>query len=146
MVEGKRFSLVKPTVNTPFHIDYEWWSQNERNWRVHLLEYLSEEHREALRTSGTDEEFDIVDPQTAEVRRVDAVQYLLITHYAREESFVTESSSLVETIFRLFLANGNAPLTAVDIGERLQRPPQTILRVLSGGRVYRGVRPFDTAG
>ena len=30
VVEDKRFSLVKPTVNTPFHIDFEWWRQNDR--------------------------------------------------------------------------------------------------------------------
>lgn len=146
MAEVKRFSLVRPTLNTPFHIDYEWWSQNERNWRIHLMEYLSEEHREALRQSGQEKAFDIVDPQTAEVRQVDAIQYLLITHYARQDTFIMESSSLVETIFRMFLANGNTPLTAVEIGERLHRPPNTILRVLSGGRVYRGVRPVSAGG
>ena len=78
MAEVKRFSLVRPSLNTPFHIDFDWWSQNERNWRVHLMEYLSEEHRATLRESGMDEMFDLVDPHTAEVRQVDAIQHLLI--------------------------------------------------------------------
>lgn len=141
MVEEKRFSLVKPTLKTPFHIDFDWWSQNERNWRIHLFGYLSEDHQSVLATGKTDEVFDVVDPQTAEVMQVDALQHLLITHYSRKEGFLTESSSMVESIFRLFLANGNTPLTPVEIGERLQRPPQTILKVLTGGRVYRGLRP-----
>lgn len=143
MPDVKQFSLVKPTMNTPFHIDYDWWSKNERNWRIHLLEYLSEDQRNALKASGTNEEFDIIDPQTGEVRQVDAVQYFLIAQYAQQDNFVTESSSLVESIFRLFLANGNTPLTSVEIGERLHRPPETILRMLSGRRVYRGVRPYS---
>ncbi len=145
MTEGKRFSLVRPTVNTPFHIDYDWWRQNERNWRVHLMEYISDEHRETLRKSGLEEQFDLIDPNTAEVHQVDAIQYLLLTHYAQRDNFVTESSSLVETIFRLFLANGNTPLTAAEIGERLHRPAETILRVLSGARIYRGVRPVGSS-
>jgi hypothetical protein len=142
VAEVKRFSLVRPSLNTPFHIDFDWWSQNERNWRVHLMEYLSEEHRATLRESGMDEMFDLVDPHTAEVRQVDAIQHLLITYYSGQENFLTESSSMVESIFRLFLTNGNAPLTPIEIGERLHRPAETILKVLSGTRVYRGLRPY----
>ena len=36
MAEVKRFSLVKPTVDTPFHIDFAWWKKNERDWHVYL--------------------------------------------------------------------------------------------------------------
>jgi hypothetical protein len=140
VVEEKRFSLVKPTLKTPFHIDFDWWSQNERNWRIILFGYLSLEHQQALTSGSTDEVFDIIDPQTAEVKQVDALQHLLITHYAGKAGFLTESSSMVESIFRLFLANGNTPLTPIEIGERLQRQPVTILKVLTGGRIYRGLR------
>jgi hypothetical protein len=142
MTEAKRYSLVKPTNQTPFHIDFDWWSQNERNWHVHLLSYLSEEHRNTFGGSTGDEMIDLVDPHTAEVKQVDALQYLLITHYVNKESFLTESTSLVEAIFRLFLANGNQPMSPAEIGERLKRPPELILRTLTGARVYRGLRPY----
>ena len=36
MAVVKRFSLVKPTLQTPFHIDFRWWKQNERDWHVFL--------------------------------------------------------------------------------------------------------------
>lgn len=145
MAEARKFSLVKPTIYTPYHIDFDWWGQNERNWRVHLLEYLSEEYRSSLSKAEPVENFDVIDAETAEVRQVDAIQHLLITHYAKNERFLTESSSLVESIFRLFLANGNAPLAAVEIAEKLHRSPEMILKVLSGARVYRGLRPYGSS-
>ncbi|RMF46361.1 MAG: hypothetical protein D6755_06675 [Anaerolineae bacterium] len=141
MAAEKRFSLVKPTLDTPFHIDFEWWSRSEHNWRVHLMSYLAPEHQQVL-ANNENETFDTVDPETAEVTQVEALQYLLMAHYARQDTFLSESTSLVETIFRLFLINGNRPLTPREIGERLHRPPSTILRTLSGRRVYRGLRPY----
>jgi len=39
VAEFKRFSLVKPTLQTRFHIDFNWWSQNDRNWRVIYLAF-----------------------------------------------------------------------------------------------------------
>lgn len=48
MTEAKRFSLVKPTAETPFHIDFEWWKKNERDWHVYLRSLLCAEHREAF--------------------------------------------------------------------------------------------------
>ena len=44
--EVKRFSLVKPTLQTPFHIDFEWWKQSDRSWRIYLRGYLSPEDQE----------------------------------------------------------------------------------------------------
>lgn len=138
-----RPSLVRPTLQTPYHIDFNWWQQNERSWRIHLLGYLSSEHQQAFRgENGEEQVFDVIDPETAEVRQVDGLQYLLMTHYAQRSGFITEVSSLVECIFRLFLATGNTPLTPTEIAERLNRPADTILRTLSGGQIYRGIRPF----
>ena len=45
MQEIKRFSLVKPTTQTPFHIDFDWWKNQEKNWRVYLFSYLCLEHQ-----------------------------------------------------------------------------------------------------
>ncbi len=42
--------LIKPTLNTQFHIDYDWWGRNEREWRVYLLSHLCPEHRAALKS------------------------------------------------------------------------------------------------
>jgi len=140
VVEVKRYSLVKPTINTPFHIDFEWWQQNDREWRVHLRNCLPPEYQQAF-AEAANEEVDWVDPETAEVQRVDGLQHTLINYAAKTPDFITVRTTLVEAIFRTLLANGNAALTPAELGERLHRPPITILKTLSGIRVYKGIRP-----
>ena len=141
MVEVKRMSLVKPSVHTPYHIDFDWWSQNDRDWRVYLHSFLCPEHREAYSNIDLDDQVDWVDPDTAEVHQIDGLQNVLITHCAKQQSFITHQTTLVDSVFRLFLANGNTPLTAVELGEQLGRDSMLILRTLSGTRVYKGLRP-----
>ncbi|MBN2501393.1 MAG: hypothetical protein JXB38_11490 [Anaerolineales bacterium] len=142
MLEGKRSSLVKPTLQTPFHIDFSWWSTNEREYRVHLRSLLTEEDLEAFADIEGDDLVDWVDPETAEVQQVDGLQHFLISTVAQREDFLQARTALVEAIFRLLLKNGNSPMSATEIGEELGRPPQSILRLLSGPRVYRGIRPI----
>ena len=141
MVELLRSSLAKPTLQTPFHIDFEWWSNNERDWRVYLFNYLCPKHQDLYNDLDSDETVDWVDPDTAEVQRVDGLQHVLISHCAKEDGFITYQTTLVDAVFRLFLSNGNIPMTAVELGEFLGRPANTILRTLSGTRVYKGIRP-----
>ena len=141
MTEVKRMSLVKPTLQTHFHIDFDWWANNDRDWRVYLRSYLCPQHQQAFAEMNTDAQVDWVDPETAEVQQVDGLQHVLITHCAKEPGFVTEQSAIVDGIFRMFLANGNTPLTPVELSEKLGRPPLTILKLLSGTRVYKGLRP-----
>jgi hypothetical protein len=141
-VAEKRMSLVKPTMDTPFHIDFNWWSQHDREWRVYLLSLLSDEEKERFgELIDGGELVDFVDPETAEVIQVDGLQHVLITHTAQQEGFLGEHTALVEAIFRLFLKNGNGPMNVQEIAEQLGRDPNPILRTLTGGRVYRGIRP-----
>lgn len=141
MAEIKRISLVKPTTKTRFHIDFDWWSQNDRDWRVYLRNFLCTEHQLIFAETDLNELVDWVDPETAEVQRVDGVQNILITHCARQPSFFTQQSTLVDSVFRIFLANGNTPLTPDELSEYLGRDSITILKTLSGVRVYKGLRP-----
>jgi hypothetical protein len=143
VVESKKFSLVKPTLETPFHIDFEWWQQNDREWRVHLRSLLSDEAlaRFADIIDGN-ELVDWVDPETAEVHQVDGLQHVVITYTAQQEGFLDTRTALVEAIFRLLLKNGNTPMTILELGEELGRNPKQILGMLSGVRVYQGIRPL----
>lgn len=141
MTEVKRMSLVKPTLQTRYHIDFDWWRSSDRNWRVYLRSYLCPEHQEAFADLDTDEQVDWVDAETAEVQRVDGLQHVLITHCAKQETFITQQTTLVDSVFRLFLANGNVPLTPIELAEQLGRQPMVILKTLSGLRVYKGLRP-----
>jgi hypothetical protein len=137
----RRYSLVKPTIHTCFHIDFDWWSQSDRDWRVYLQSLLCPEHQNTFSDFHEDMTVDWVDQQTAEVHPVDGLQHVLITHCAKEKGFITDRTTLVDAVFRLFMANGNAPMTTAQLGERLGRSPEMILKTLTGGRVYRGIRP-----
>lgn len=141
MSELRRFSLVKPTLETRFHVDFDWWRQNDRDWRVHLRGLLCPAHRESFASMVGNEVVDWIDPETAEVQQVEGLQHVLIAHCAKEPDFITERTSMVEAVFRVFLANGNTPMTPIELSEQLRRPPQTILSTLSGPRVYKGLRP-----
>jgi hypothetical protein len=141
MPEVRRFSLAKPTQQTKFKIDFEWWQQNDRDWHVYLSGLLCPEHQKAFADAVPGQMVDFVDPLTAEIQKVDGIQNVLITHCARQSGFITEFTSMVDSVFRIFLANGNTPLTPSELSAQLGRPAETILRTLTGGRVYKGVRP-----
>jgi hypothetical protein len=144
MAEVKRFSLVKPTVDTPFHIDFAWWKKNERDWHVYLRSLLCPEHQDAFANVEEGEMIDWVDPKTAEVKPVEGVQNALMTHCVRQPDFLTSQTALVEAVFRLLISNGNVPLSAEELGKKLNRPPEIILRTLAGARVYKGIKPFNS--
>jgi len=136
-------SLVKPTLQTKFHIDLGFWDRESRDWRVYLMSHLCPEHKEAFADFADGELIDYVDADTAEVQPVDAMQHTLRTHCAQLPEFLTQHTSLVDAVFRVFIANGNQPLTPEELAEKIRRPGQgyTILRTLSGPRVYKGLRP-----
>ncbi len=79
-----------------------------------------------------DDMVDSVDPETAEVRSVNALQHALISHCSKQEDFVTDHTSLVDGVFRLFIANDNTPMTPIEISEKIHRPAETIIRTLAG--------------
>lgn len=138
---SRRPSLIKPTMKTPFHIDFDWWQKSERDWHVYLRSLLCVEHQELFADVQQGEMIDWIDPKTAEVKQVDGIQHALMSHCARRPEFVTEQTAMVEAVFRLLLTNDNNPMTVEELGVKLGRPPQTILRTLSGPRVYKGIRP-----
>ena len=143
MTEVKRPSLLKPTVRTTFQIDFEWWKESERDWHVYLRSLLCSTHQESLVNLEEGQMVDWVDENTAEVREVDGIQHALMSHCARQPEFVTPQTALVEAVFRLFLVNGNQPMSAEDLSARLGRPANTILTTLAGPRVYKGLRPVQ---
>ncbi len=134
-------SLLKPSTKTPFHIDFDWWKQNERDWHVFLRTLLCAEHQASLAEVEEGQTIDWVDENTAEVRPVEGIQHTLMSHCARQPEFLTSHTALVEAVFRIFLVNGNQPMNAEEIAQRLSRPANTILSTLTGPRVYKGLRP-----
>ncbi|GAB4579564.1 MAG: hypothetical protein Fur0022_23020 [Anaerolineales bacterium] len=142
MSEAKRHSLVKPTIQTPYHIDFDWWQQNGQDWHIFLRSYLSPDDQLLYTNLSQEAPIDLIDPETGEVSQVDALQHVLITRYANRSDFITRNTSITEAIFRLFLVNGNLPLSISEISEKIGRPPQTVLQMLSSPRIYKGLRPY----
>ena len=135
--------LVKPTLQTKFHIDFDFWERESRDLRVYLASHLCQEHKAAFADYSGGELVDYVDVDTAEVQRVDGLQHTLRTHCALLPDFLTAHTSVVDAVFRVFIANGNRPLSPEELAEKIGRPgqAQTILRTLTGPRVYKGLRP-----
>lgn len=139
--------LIKPTLDTPFHIDYEWWKREGQDFRAYLMSHLCPEHRERLLAHPEEAEIDDVDPETAEVRRIDGLWHALLRHCSRRADFITPQTPLTDAIFRLFLVNGNRPMTPKEIAQALQKrtgrweDPRKILQTIGGRVVHRGIRP-----
>ena len=134
--------LTRPTLDTKFHIDYEWWDRADRDLEVYLRSHLCPKHQEAYAEIDADAAVDYVDPQTAEVTKVIGIRHTLISHCAKQPDYLTPQTTLVNAVFRVFLANNNTPLSPSELAEVLGRPARTILRTLSGSRVYKGIRPI----
>ena len=141
MTDVKRPSIVRPTADTLFHIDFDWWKSNDRDWRVYLNSLLCAEHQVMFADWQEGQSFDWIDLLTAEVKQVDGMQHILMSHCARQPEFLNAQTALVEAVFRLFLINGNQPMSSADLAARLTRPQETILKTLTGARIYRGLRP-----
>ena len=134
-------TLVKPTLDTAFHIDYDWWKRQGLHIGVELRTHLCQEHQLVFRDHFDTEKIDWVDDQTGEVTQIDGLQHVLQVHCSKQPGYISEHSSLVDAIFRVFLANSNTPLTCKELGSIIGQPPEKVLRTLAGHRVYKGIRP-----
>lgn len=134
-------SLLKPNLKTKFRVDFDWWRSRDRNWRNSLLSFLCEDHQKLFGDVHSEVNFDLVDPKTGEVTQGDALLDTLINHCAKQEGFISESSALVDSIFKIFLVNGNQPFDSEQIATLINRPADTILRTIGSPRVYKGIRP-----
>jgi hypothetical protein len=133
--------FIKPTPDTPYHIDFDWWNRADRDLRVYLKSHLCEAHRALYAESSSDESVDWVDTQTAEIKPIDGILYQLRTHCSLQPEYITESTSVVDAVFRVFLVNDDQPLSPRQLGERLHKDPDLILKTISGKTVYQGLRP-----
>lgn len=133
----------RPTVDTPFHIDWDWWSEHEQNYRLYIYEQLCEECRLRFPNPLEVQEVDWIDPDTAEVTRADALLMCLRERCIEQPDFINPTLPLTAAVFRVFLMNGNKPLSPNQLHDFIHwRPPQTILRVIGGRVTHYGIRPY----
>lgn len=145
MQPPKPSAIVKPTLDTKFNIDYEWWEKENNDLRTYLLTHLPPDMREKFENSTEERVVDYIDPETAEVMQLDELG-LAIQEAAKRDDFITPQTSLVDSVFRVFLANGNTPRTPTELEEDTGRDARTILKTFGGLRVYRGIRPVEAQG
>ncbi|HET91147.1 MAG TPA: hypothetical protein ENN99_10475 [Chloroflexi bacterium] len=136
-------TLVKPTIDTPFHIDYDWWERKGLQISVELRAHLCQEHQGVFKDHFDTEKIDWVDGRTGEVTQVDGLQHILQIHCSKQPNYINEHLSLVDAAFRMLLANGNTPLTCKELSSILGQPANKILHTLSGRTVYKGIRPVQ---
>lgn len=141
MQPGKKSStLVKPTLDTKFHIDYDWWERENNDLRSYMLTHLPPDLREQFDESREDRVVDFVDPETGEVTQLSELE-IALQQAAQRDDFINPQTSLVDSVFRVFLANGNDPRTPRELEDDTGRDARTILKTFGGIRVYRGIRP-----
>jgi len=133
--------FIKPTLDTPFHIDVVWWEKKGLDFNVELLSHLCAEHREAYGGRLPMDKIDWIDKLTGEVQQVDGLQYIIQMHCSKQPDYFTQATTLVEAVFRVFLGNGNEPLTPRQLSPLVGYPAKQVLRVLSARQVRKGLRP-----
>ncbi len=133
-------TLKRPTEDTKFFIDYDWWERSNLDLKTYLYTRLSV--GEELQLDTGMEKVDLVDSRTGEVRQVDGFQYVLQTYFSQLPEDFTARTSLVDAAFCVLLANANQPMTAQEIAQQVGRPTSVILKTLGGPRVYQGIRPI----
>lgn len=132
--------MMRPTLDTKFHIDFEWWDESGLDLKTYLFSRLDIGDEYSL-DLGIDH-VDLVDPETAEVRQVDGFQFALQTYFSQLPDDFARQTSLVDAVFFVLLANANKPMSAGDLAHRVGRDPDTVLKTISGGRIYQGIRPL----
>jgi hypothetical protein len=135
--------LKRPALETKFHIDFDWWDESDLDLKTYLFSRL-EIGDESTLDLGVDH-VDLVDPETAEVRQVDGFQFALQTYFSQLPDDFAQQSSLVDAIFFVLLANANKPMSASELAQSVGRDPNMVLKTISGGRIYQGIRPILNA-
>jgi hypothetical protein len=120
-----------------------WWQEQGRDIRIYVRDMLCDDCRETIRDYGMDDKMDAVDEATAEITQVDVLWHCLGTCCGLKPDFIGPNTPIIEAVFRTFLLNNNTPLSIRELHERLdRRPPETLLRMLTAGNIYLGLRPI----
>lgn len=138
----KALSFIRPTVETPFHIDWDWFERNDVNEEQVMRDQLTPDVRQEFEEGKVIEEVDWIDPDTGEVFRVDSLREAILSDCQWKPGYITQSTPLITAVFRALLANNNRPMTPVELTQRLGRStPQTILNILTRGGIKYGIVP-----
>jgi len=134
--------VARPDTKTLFHIDPGWFEKSGRDLRDEMHSALCDECRAVYPTPADARPVDRVEPQTAEVTRVDALWECLADHCGRQPGFITLATPLTTAIFRALLTNGNNPMSPEQLHKHIGKSnPAAILRLLLGAEIQNGIVP-----
>jgi hypothetical protein len=132
----------RPSLDTKFQIDYDWWKAAGKDIRVAVRGQLCSDCQKRFSDHRNTEAVDWVDPETAEIVRADALLQCLRSECAKRPDYISHSTPLVTNVFRIFLRDGNQPLTPVELHQQIPwASAESLLRTLASGTVYMGIRP-----
>ena len=117
-------------------IDLDWYQQNNRSFLTLAQNYLCSKCRKKLDAKGK---------TISETELLSTIKDCC----AKESGFISGKLPILESVFRLFLANGNQPLELEELGRQLSellggdtyRTSAEILSRLLRNEQYYGIRP-----
>jgi len=136
---------VRPSLDTKFHIDFDWWNEQGKSLRVTLASHLCAAcHKK--HADDAPQAMDWVDPQTGEVKQVDVLWHTLRTCCSQQKGFITPQTPLTTAVFLSLVANDNTPMTPVELHQMLApRSADLILRTIGRRQIYYGIKPITTS-
>ena len=89
---------IKPTLDTKFHIDFDWWQKTRQALKVDLRGHACVEAAEEY-ANEQEQTFDWIDSDTGEVFNIDLMWYLIHTHCSQQADFIDNYMPLTTAIF-----------------------------------------------
>ncbi|MFC1933348.1 hypothetical protein ACFLXU_07015 [Chloroflexota bacterium] len=134
-----REDISSDQVRPRWFIDLDWYQLNNRSFFILAQECLCPKCREQLRVN---------EKEISDTKLLTAIKKCC----SKEPGFITGGLPILESIFRLFLANGNQSLNLEELGKQLSEwrggnPYRTSVevlpRLLDSDRYY-GIRPVES--
>ena len=115
-MSAKKEKITAESTKTCWFIDPNWYQQNNRSFYFLAQGYLCPKCAKQLKAKGK---------ETSLSKLLSNIKDCC----SHTPSYITEQSPILESIFRIFLANGNQPLDLDELGKQLSE--------WRGGDIYR---------
>ena len=129
-MDKEKISTEQP--KTLWSIAPDWFQQNNRSISALIQDYLCPKCAKQLSAEGKE-------------NPPDALLSTIRDCCSQAPDFITDRLPILESVFRLFLANGNQPLELEELGNQLSElrggdiyrtSPEILLRLLKNDRYY----------
>lgn len=134
----------QPTINTKFHLDFNWWQKSNKKFRAELLNHLCQGVNALMHEDNQGDLIDWVNPNTGEVFKIDPLWHTIRKQCVHDDEFITEYTPIATAVFRAFMVNNNTPLTPLELYNIIQKQsPEIILQTVGGRVIHQGIRPVN---